>query len=199
LQVDAAFVPGHRVRNAEALVVTPVFGAQPTGPLFCQPFGGTLGLVLAAVAVGGADGAFEVFRRRALERVLRHQSRVQAADPAAHLDLAEARLRTESARLLLESACEVVRVAGERASELSGETQAELRARKAFIVRLCIEAVDRLFAASGGGALQDSHAMQRFWRDVHAIQAHAGMNWSSHAQNYGSIMVGLGPTLHRPW
>jgi hypothetical protein len=34
---------------------------------------------------------------------------------------------------------------------------------------------------------------------VHAIQAHAGMNWSSHAQNYGSLAVGLEPTIRRPW
>ncbi|HEY1293765.1 MAG TPA: acyl-CoA dehydrogenase family protein [Chloroflexota bacterium] len=199
LRVDGAFVPEHRVRDSTALVTPPTFHRQTTGPLFCQPFGGTLGLVLAAVAVGGAEGALEHFRRRASERVLRHQNRVQAADPAAHLDLSEAAMRIQSAGLLLRDATEVVRLAGERSSELSVETLAELRARKAFIVRLATEAVDRLFAASGGGALQESNSLQRFWRDVHAIHAHAGMNWSSHAQNYGSVLAGLGPTINRPW
>jgi hypothetical protein len=41
--------------------------------------------------------------------------------------------------------------------------------------------------------------MQRFRRDVFAIQALAGLNWSTHAQNYGRIAVGLGPTVQRPW
>ena len=199
LRVNAAFVPEHRVRDSSALVRPPVFQTQSTAPLFCQPFGGTLGLVLAAVAVGGAAGALEYFRRRAAERVLRYQNRVQAADPAAHLDMSEAAMRIQSARLLLEDTCELVRLAGARSTELSTETLAELRARKAFIARLATEAVDRLFAASGGGALQETNPLQRYWRDIHAIHAHAGMNWSSHAQNYGSVLSGVGPTINRPW
>ena len=155
--------------------------------------------MLAAVAVGGAEGALEQFRTRALHRVLRYPNRVQAADPGTHLDLAEATLRVTSARLLLQDACEIVRTAGERSEQLSVATLAELRARKAFVVRLCAEAIDRLFASSGGGALQETNPLQRLWRDVHAIQAHAAMNWSAHGQNYGGIAVGLEPTIRRPW
>jgi 3-hydroxy-9,10-secoandrosta-1,3,5(10)-triene-9,17-dione monooxygenase len=199
LSVRRRRVPIYRMRHSEALVAAPLFQSRSTPPLFCQPFGGSLGLVLAAIAVGGADGALEHFRTRASQRVLRHQNRVQAADPAAHLDLAEATLRVTSARLLLEDASEIVRAAGERAEPLSVAALAELRARKAFVVRLCTEAIDRLFASSGGGALQETNPLQRHWRDVHAIQAHAGMNWSAHAQNYGGIAVGLEPTIRRPW
>jgi 3-hydroxy-9,10-secoandrosta-1,3,5(10)-triene-9,17-dione monooxygenase len=197
LSVDRAFVPSHRVRDAELLAAGP--DAPGASPLFCQPLGGTLGLVLAAVAVGGAEGALVHFRHRLTQRVLRFHDRVQAFDPAAQIDLAEATLKTESARLLLEDACEVVRAAGEQAAALSVLEVAELRARKAHVVRECAQAVDRLFAASGGGALQEANPLQRFWRDVHAIQAHAGMNWSAHAQNYGSLALGLGPTVRRPW
>ena len=195
LSVDGAFVPGHRVCDSQVLTSAPLDGSA----LFCQPFGGTLGLVLAAVAVGGAEGALETFRQRIAQRVLRHQGRVQALDPAAQMDLAEAAMQIQSARLLLEDACNTVRVAGEQSAELSGLQLAELRVRKAHVVRLCTQAIDRLFASSGGGALQETNPLQRFWRDVHAIQAHAGLNWSSHAQNYGSIAVGLGPTVQRPW
>jgi len=195
LSVDAAFVPAHRVRDSQVLTSAPLDGSA----LFCQPFGGTLGLVLAAVAVGGAEGALETFRQRIAQRVLRHQGRVQALDPAAQMDLAESAMQIQSARLLLEDACDTVRSAGEQSAELSGLQLAELRVRKAHVVRACTQAIDRLFASSGGGALQETNAMQRFWRDVHAIQAHAGLNWSSHAQNYGSIALGLGPTVQRPW
>ncbi len=199
LSVHAALVPSYRMRDSEALVAAPVFHGRATPPLYCQPFGGSLGLVLASVALGGAEGALDYFRERALQRVLRYQNRVQATDPAAHLDLAESALRITSARLLLEDACETVRAAGERSEQLSVATLAELRARKAFVVRLCTEAVDRLFASSGGGALQETNPLQRQWRDIHAIQAHAAMNWSAQGQNYGGISVGLEPTLRRPW
>jgi alkylation response protein AidB-like acyl-CoA dehydrogenase len=199
VSVRGSLVPTYRMRDSEALVTAPLFHGRRTPPLFCQPFGGTLGLVLAAVAVGGAEGALEQFRQRALHRTLRHQSRVQAADPGAHVDVAESTLRITSARLLLEDACAMVRTAGERSEQLSVMTLAELRARKAFVVQLCAEAIDRLFASSGGGALQEMNPIQRLWRDVHAIQAHAAMNWSTHAQNYGGIAVGLEPSIRRPW
>jgi 3-hydroxy-9,10-secoandrosta-1,3,5(10)-triene-9,17-dione monooxygenase len=199
LSVQRTPVPTYRMRHSQALVTAPLFQGRSTPSLFCQPFGGSLGLVLAAVAVGGAEGALEHFRARALQRTLRHQNRLQAADPAAQLDLAESTLRVTSARLLLEDACRIVRGAGERSEQLSDATLAELRARKAYVVRLCAEAIDRLFASSGGGALQETNPLQRLWRDVHAIQAHAGMNWSAHGQNYGGIAVGLEPTVRRPW
>ena len=195
VSVEGAFVPDHRVSDARALTPT----AGKPSPLFCQPFGGTLGLVLAAVAVSGAEGALELFKERITQRVLRHQGRVQALDPAAQLDLAEATVQTRSARLLLEDAVAIVRAAGERSAELSALELAELRMRKAHVVRLCTLAIDRLFGSSGGGALQETSPLQRLWRDVHAIQAHAGLNWNSHAQNYGSLAVGLGPTIQRPW
>jgi alkylation response protein AidB-like acyl-CoA dehydrogenase len=197
--VERAFVPAHRMCDAQVLTARPVGTETGSSPLFCQPFGGTLALVLAAVAVGGAEGALEVFRQRMTQRVVRHQGRVQALDPAAQIDLADAAMHVKSARLLLEDACELVRRAGEQATELTPLELAELRARKAHIVRMCTQAVDRLFAASGGGALQETSPLQRFWRDVHAIQAHAGLSWTAHAQNYGSLAVGLGPTLNRPW
>jgi len=50
---------------------------------------------------------------------LRHQSRVQALDPAAQIDFADAAVQIKSARLLLEDACEIVRTAGEHSAELT--------------------------------------------------------------------------------
>jgi len=197
VSVDGAFVPTYRLRDSQALTVAPLGDGR--APLFCQPFNGTLGLVLTAVAVGGAEGALETFRQRISQRVLRRQGYLQALDPSAQLDLAESTLQIKSARLLLEDACEVARAAGERGVDLTALELAELRVRKAYVVRECTRAVDRLFAASGGGALQESSPLQRYWRDVHAIQAHGGMAWSTTAQNYGSLAVGLESTIRRPY
>src|SRR5262249_49738383 len=166
---------------------------------YCQPVAGTLGLALAAVALGGAESAIELFRERMKQRVLRLRREVQAADPAAQIELAATVVRVASARLLLHDACEQVRQAGEADGELNAEVIARLRVYKAHVVALCVEGIDRLFAASGGGALQDASPLQRLWRDVHAVQAHASLNWSSQAQNYGSIAVGLGPTIQGWW
>jgi alkylation response protein AidB-like acyl-CoA dehydrogenase len=199
VSVDGALVPGHRVRDSDTLTGAYWAGTDGRVPLFCQPFNGTLALVLVAVALGGAEGALQYFRQRITQRFLPRQGRVHALDPAAQLDLAESTLQIRSARLLLEDACRTVRVAGERFSDLSRSELAELRVVKAYIVRECTAAVDRLFAASGGGVLQDTNPLQRYWRDLHAVQAHGGMTWSTTALNYGSLAIGLEPTIRRPW
>jgi alkylation response protein AidB-like acyl-CoA dehydrogenase len=197
--VNGAFVPAHRVRGSEALTRAPLVDAYTPVPLFCQPFNGTLGLVLVAVALGGAEGALDHFSKRMTQRNMPRQGRVQALDPSAQMDLAESTLQIRSARLLLKDACHTVRAVGERFGDLSPLELADLRVAKAYIVRQCTAAVDRLFAASGGGALQETHPLQRIWRDVHAVQAHGGMTWSTTAQNYGSLAVGMESTIHRPW
>ncbi len=199
VSVDGAFVPVHRARDSDALARAPSKGPYPRVPLFCQPFNGTLGLVLVAVAVGGAEGTLDYFRERIKGRILPRQGRVQALDPAAQLDLAESAMQIRGARLLLADTCRRVRAVGERFADLSPLELAEVRVVKAYIVRQCTAAVDRLFAASGGGALQETNPLQRCWRDMHAVQAHGGMTWSTTALNYGSLAVGLDSTIRRPW
>jgi len=199
VRVQGAFVPAHRVQDAATNGPGRPRAARAASALYCQPVGGTLGLALAAVALGGAEGAFELFRQRMKQRVLRLRGEVQAADPAAQIELAATAVRVASARLLLHAACDQVRQAGEADGEPSAEALAELRVYKAHVVALCAEAINRLFASSGGGALQDANPLQRLWRDVHAVQAHASLTWSTQAQNYGSIAVGLGPTLRAWW
>jgi 3-hydroxy-9,10-secoandrosta-1,3,5(10)-triene-9,17-dione monooxygenase len=56
----------------------------------------------------------------------------------------------------------------------------EMRANSVRAVRRSVEAVDKLFMNAGGGSLQRSHPLQRFWRD-----AHAGMN---HISSYADPM-----------
>jgi alkylation response protein AidB-like acyl-CoA dehydrogenase len=199
VSVDGAFVPLPRVRDSDTLTGAQLIGPYPRVPLFCQPFNGTLGLVLVAVAVGGAEGALDYFRDRITRRILPRQGRVQALDPVAQLDLAESAVQIKSARLLLEHTSRSVRVLGERFADLSVLELAEVRLVKAYVVRQCTAAVDRLFAASGGGALQETNPLQRYWRDMHAVQAHGGMAWSTTALNYGGLAAGLDSTIRRPW
>jgi 3-hydroxy-9,10-secoandrosta-1,3,5(10)-triene-9,17-dione monooxygenase len=192
LTVSGAFVPEHRVLD---LAARPAPGITPGMPaLFHQPIPATLGHALAAVALGGAEEAFARFRDAVAKRVLRGTGAAQAHDPAAQLDLAEAAVRIEGAWLLLRRSADIARETGRGTLALDAVEMARLRMFKTHVVRQCAEAIDRLFASSGGGALQESNVLQRIWRDVHAVQAHAGLTWSNHARHYGSLAVGLGPT-----
>ncbi len=39
-----------------------------------------------------------------------------------------------------------------------------------FATKLLMQAVDQLFLAMGGSALGLQHPVQRFWRDIHAVE-----------------------------
>jgi alkylation response protein AidB-like acyl-CoA dehydrogenase len=61
-----------------------------------------------------------------------------------------------------------------------------------MVLKLIQRAVDRLFDLSGTHGLLGNHAIQRHWRDIHAIGHHA--QWQAPAlQTAGREELGLPP------
>ena len=61
----------------------------------------------------------------------------------------------------------------------------------AFAVNLCTEAVSLLFAISGARGLFMSGAIQRQFRDAHAVAAHISFSFDAAGSNYGMAALGL--------
>jgi len=57
-----------------------------------------------------------------------------------------------------------------------------------------VRAVDRLMMAAGGRGIFLANPIQRAWRDVHAMQAHAGSNLERAAAVFGRSEFGLPPS-----
>jgi len=51
--------------------------------------------------------------------------------------------------------------------------------------------VNRLFEASGAGAVLESDAIQRFHRDAHGASHHVALVWDVAAENFGRVALGL--------
>jgi 3-hydroxy-9,10-secoandrosta-1,3,5(10)-triene-9,17-dione monooxygenase len=81
----------------------------------------------------------------------------------------------------------------ERGAEFTPLERARYRRDKTFAARLCVQAVNRLFEASGGHAILESEAMQRMHRDAHAASHHQGLNWDGAAEDFGRQSLGLPP------
>jgi alkylation response protein AidB-like acyl-CoA dehydrogenase len=146
---------------------------------------------LACPGVGAAQGAVEEFVGM-LQGRRGHQRAAESV--ALQLRLAESSAEVDAARLVLREDCrELLRSAAE-GHEFTPLEQARYRRNQAFVTKLCIEAVDRLFEASGGHALYEEHPMQRFHRDVHAIGHHTALSWDSSAEGFGRAMLDLPPT-----
>ncbi len=107
------------------------------------------------------------------------------------IKIAEASAKIDAARLLMRTNC-ITAMADARRSHvphLSGKTR--LRRDGAFAVNLCTEAVSLLFAASGARSLFISGALQRQFRDAHAVNSHLAFNFDAAGTNYGRVALGL--------
>jgi 3-hydroxy-9,10-secoandrosta-1,3,5(10)-triene-9,17-dione monooxygenase len=193
--VTGAFVPEYRTHSyLDAFRLTNPGTAVNDAPVYRMPFGLLFAYALSAAAIGVATGAFASFREQQQRRAnLRDGGRV-AEDPFAQLRLAESAAETSAAHdRMLANFTEMMRLA--RAGD---EIPLALRARARWdagkAVDWSVSAADRLMAASGGHGIFLSNPIQRAWRDIHAMQAHAGTNLERAAAVFGRSEFGLPPT-----
>jgi resorcinol 4-hydroxylase (FADH2) len=113
--------------------------------------------------------------------------------PTIQIKLAEAAASVDAARTIL------LRDLGDIAREVrqngSGSVQQRITNRRGqcFAVKLAVDAVDILNAATGGNGLALTNPVQRAWRDVNAVGRHVSVNWDSVSAMYGQMLLGLEP------
>ncbi len=192
--VADAFVPEYRTHSyREAFELRNPGAAVNDGPLYRLPFGLLFAHSIATPAIGVALGALAAFRDYTKGRVnVRDGSRV-AEDPFAQLGLAEAAADVTGARdRVFANFTEMMRLA-EAGAEIPLADRARCRWDGAKAIDQSVTAVDRLFRASGGRGIFLSNPIQRAWRDVHAMAAHAGNNLERAAAVFGRSEFGLPP------
>jgi 3-hydroxy-9,10-secoandrosta-1,3,5(10)-triene-9,17-dione monooxygenase len=187
--VREAFVPAHRAVDPDRAGDQDRTGWElHQRPSYRVPLRLLTGWDLAAPLVGIAQGAVDEFGARL--RGTTGPGRTAESVPL-QLRLAEAAAEVDAARTLHGHA---VREMIDRAA--AGDTFTELdRARyrrdKAFVTRLCVQAVNRLFEAGGARAIVDGEPLQRFHRDAHAASHHAALSWDVAAEAFGRQALGL--------
>jgi alkylation response protein AidB-like acyl-CoA dehydrogenase len=107
--------------------------------------------------------------------------------------LAEASVEVDAARELHRQSIREILEKAERGEEFTNLERARYRRNKNYAARLCVQAVNRLFEASGGRAVLESEAIQRLHRDAHAASHHQGLSWDTAAEEFGRQALGLPP------
>ena len=192
VEVKDAFVPEHMSVSVTELAGGPTPGsAVNPNPLYALPVFSLFPYVLSGVALGNAQACLDDYVEFARHRVSTY-NRTKVGDmQSTQIKIAEASAKIDAARLLMRTNCITAMTDARRnhVPHISGKTR--LRRDGAFAVNLCTEAVSMLFAASGARSLFISGALQRQFRDGHAVNSHLAFNFDAAGTNYGRVALGL--------
>ena len=150
--------------------------------------------MLSAVALGAARGAVDALTELFGGKIDRRNQRPVAGafDKQADLGLAEATAGSARAYLYdtTARAWDMV-IAGK---EMSRELRAGMRLACTHAVLASVDAVDRAHLAAGASSIYSASPIDRFFRDAHAVSAHAFVRQATMADG-GQLLLGLEPAF----
>ncbi|MGE0038996.1 MAG: acyl-CoA dehydrogenase family protein [Xanthobacteraceae bacterium] len=196
LIVDDAFVPAHRVlRFSDATGSTAPGAEHNNNPLYRMSLLTGVAFALAMPAVGAAAGALERFVDENKVRQT-HGAVVLGGKRIADFQtiqkrVGEAAARIDAARLVAQHAIDAAEREVRHDGKSSMATRLHNRRAQSFIANEAKTAIDLIFDAAGGRCLQQSHPLQRAWRDVAAINHHISLNFDAVMSMYGQFAFGL--------
>jgi 3-hydroxy-9,10-secoandrosta-1,3,5(10)-triene-9,17-dione monooxygenase len=200
IEVKEVFVPERR-----ALALARCRGglehpgaALNDGPLFRVPIVASAGHPLSATALGTAEGAFESVLGSFKTRVGTYTGAKIADFQAVQIKLAEARCLIDSATHLMRQSALGFDDFANRNAVPELELKLRWRAQNALAVRQARQAVDTLWSCYGANAIYTRDPLQRYLRDLQAINQHFSFNFDIAGAAYGTAALGgkyVNPTL----
>ncbi|UYP19460.1 acyl-CoA dehydrogenase family protein [Rhodococcus sp. Z13] len=173
LIVENAFIPAYRTLKAERVmggVAWQDAGRDET--LYRFPFSCIFPLGITSSLIGIAEGALNCYIESQRERVTVSGTAIKQ-DPYVLPSLGDAAAEIAASRAALLETVDRFWDLTERGIEVTFEQRAIGRRTQVAAAWRAVRAVDEIFSRAGGGALQLSNPLQRFWRDAHAGLSHA--------------------------
>ncbi|QXF81629.1 Acyl-CoA dehydrogenase [Rhodococcus pyridinivorans] len=173
LIVENAFLPEYRTLRAERVmggVAWQDAGRDET--LYKFPFSCIFPLGITSSLIGIAEGALNCYIESQRERVTVSGNAIKQ-DPYVLSNLGDAAAEIAASRAALLETVDRFWDLTERGIEVTFEQRAIGRRTQVAAAWRAVRAVDEIFSRAGGGALQLSNPLQRFWRDAHAGLSHA--------------------------
>lgn len=172
VSIDDKFVPGYRVaRHGDFQHGIMAKANGRDDPLYQLPFGTIFPAAINAATMAICQGALAAFMAYTRKRVSFTGAKA-VGDGSQLITLGEAAadIRTGKSAFMDDWRRLYDHVAAGK--PITDEQRLEVRSNSVRAARRSVEAVDRLFMNAGGGSLQHSHPLQRFWRDAHAAMNH---------------------------
>jgi 3-hydroxy-9,10-secoandrosta-1,3,5(10)-triene-9,17-dione monooxygenase len=172
--VDGAFIPSYRTIDAadvtEGEVAAERAGRSET--VYKLPFWSIFPLGITAAVVGIAEGALAAHLAYQRGRVSAMGTKVKD-DPYVLSAIGEAAAEIAASRVQLLDGISRLYDLADAGQEVSFEARSAVRRNQVRCAWRAVDAVDEIFARSGGNAVRRQNVMQRFWRDAHVGLQHA--------------------------
>jgi alkylation response protein AidB-like acyl-CoA dehydrogenase len=189
------FIPAHRVLSMGAMLHEQYASKQNSdAPIFRGPVLPTASASSVGTVLGIAKAARAEFFRRLPERRITYTSyAAQGEAPITHLQVADATLKIDAAEFHAHRLATLLDAKNTGGQPWSMEERCRARADMGRACQLAQEAVDILRRASGGSSIYSSAPIQRFDRDMQAVNLHALMHPDTNLELYGRILCGMEP------
>jgi alkylation response protein AidB-like acyl-CoA dehydrogenase len=148
----------------------------------------------AAFALGGARHALELIIELAQAKKRGATATLIASRPVFQHWLGEADLKLRAARGRMIEVLEEAYAVACTGAVPDARIQAEVRASSVYAADVSVEVTNQAFRFAGGGALQSSGLIQRYWRDVLASAQHGAVSDAGY-EAHGQFLLGMTPEV----
>lgn len=195
LVLDDVFVPEHRIESIIALMSGGTRGFGLHGGIFHAPFTPWFSLGFSAVSLGISLRFMELYTEKVKTRTRAYTGAAEVNSAAPAMRLAESFHQLTAARATLERDWTSMTSTALAGRLPTPDVEVHWRANQSYATKMSIEALDRLWSASGGTAFFEDNEMQRLWRDSKMTGSHAYSDYDIARQKHGRHLLGLDPDI----
>ncbi|MGB0575993.1 MAG: acyl-CoA dehydrogenase family protein [Alphaproteobacteria bacterium] len=190
LVLKDVFVPDYRTVDFMALRGGPTPGSEVNpGYLYSLPQRATFSFNLVGSVIGSANGTVQMLIEEMKKRVTVGGANLQELSTVRYR-IAEAESEVAAAYSLMDRNRAEIIAKGKAGDIPTIEDRARYRRDNGYATKLCVQAVDRIYPIMGGRGIVSGNAVNRAWRDVHAISHHIALTWDVVASTAASLAVG---------
>jgi 3-hydroxy-9,10-secoandrosta-1,3,5(10)-triene-9,17-dione monooxygenase len=168
------FVPDYRTLSMDA-VAKEVLPKTAEAPIYRLPFPTVATLALLGPILGCAAAALKYTIEKATKPMHHTIFTKQNESVGAQVQVAEAALKIETARLHAFSVADQLDSAAAADRQIDYDERAKARAQCGYAAQQLLEAINILVNVHGAGSFAESNPLQRYWRDANTAARHAGL------------------------
>jgi len=172
--VDGAFIPEYRTIDSAQVAEGEAAAARAgrTETVYKIPFWAMFPLGITAAVIGITEGALAAHLDYQRGRVTAMGTKIKD-DPYVLYAISEAAAEIAASRLQLLDGISRLYDLADAGRPITFEDRALVRRNQIRCAWRAVDAVDEIFARSGGNAARKHNPLQRFWRDAHVGLQHA--------------------------